>query len=108
MEKVIIRTLSHPFEGELLKDMLKNIGIDSWVSDANGPQKMENYFGDKAGETYLFVLKKDLEAAEEYLSAEIQVPETLEMELPMKFPYWIIPAFTLMLLFFVVIQRCGS
>lgn len=47
MNKVVLRALSHPFEGEMLKDMLKGIEIESWVADENGPQNMDTYLGIK-------------------------------------------------------------
>lgn len=107
MKKVILRTLSHPFEGEMLKDILKTINVDCWISNQNGPEKMSNYLGEKAGETYLYVLEKDVDLAENFLSAELRDPEPLEELPPMAFPYWIIPSFGLILLLFFLIQSRG-
>jgi len=104
MEKKVLRVLSHPFEGEMLKDMLKNIGIDAWVSDQSGPHKVENYLGQKAGDTLLLVLEKDYDEAKAYLEAEIIEPDYQEAVPMMKFPYWIIPAIALILIFFALLQ----
>jgi hypothetical protein len=109
MNTMILRELSHPFEGEMLRDMLKGIEIESWVADKNGPQNMEAYLGIKKEKTYLFVKEEDFQVANDFLNAEIQDTMPIERVLPpVRFPYWIIIGFTLMLLIGFIAQKFWS
>lgn len=109
MKKVILRDLSHPFEGEMLKDMLKGIDIKSWVADENGPQNMETYLGIKKEKTYIFVNEEDFQAADSFLSAQIKEEMPVEGVLPpVRFPYWIIIGFTMMILIGFLAQEIWS
>lgn len=103
MNLVKLKTVSHIFEGEMIKDMLAEIGIEVFLADQNTPEHMDIYLGYEGKGVLILVDENDLEQATAFLEAEEKMENQEEevIEQPMKFPYWIWFGFALMILIFI-------
>lgn len=102
MSRIKLKTVSHRFEADMLKDMLKQIDVEVFISDHNNPEKMDVYLGQKPDGVELYVEENQLEDAKAFLEAQPEETTIEETVKPvMKFPYWIIGGFGIMLLIFM-------
>ncbi|MBN2794033.1 MAG: DUF2007 domain-containing protein [Clostridia bacterium] len=104
MNLVKLKTVSHIFEGEMIKDMLAEIGIEVFLADQNTPEHMDIYLGYEGEGVLILVDEKDLDQANTFLEADKKVedPVVEVTENPMKFPYWIWIGFAAMLFIFIL------
>lgn len=102
MKLVKLTSVSHIFEGEMIKDMLSEMNIQVYLADQNTPEHMDIYLGYEGDGVLVLVDEANLEEAKSYLSSAEEQTDGFEYTEDIKFPHWIWIGFLLMLTIFIV------
>lgn len=105
MNKKLLTTVSHRFEADMIKGLLASESITAYISEQDRPEKMSLYLGQSGEGVSIYVAEEQYDIAKTILDAS---PEEIHVEgqtPEVKFPYWIILGFIIMLIIFLIFQN---